>query len=634
MARRLCTDYVDPELIQPLIACRLIPLSKNPGVRPIGVCETLRRILGKAILRVVGPYIRQEVGMSQLCAGQRSGCETAVHAMTTLFEENDSTEGVLLVDASNAFNSLNRGVMLRNIRELCPAFSTCVTNFYRSSASLFVGGETIQSPEGTTQGDPLAMAIYALATLPLINRAKLSAGNATQCWFADDAGAGGKLRDLFNWWCVLAEKGPLYGYFVNPPKTWLVVKDCRYASATALFQNSGIQITTEGLPLLGAPLGNVDYCTPFLKSKSSSLVQEVRTLARIARTEPQAAYSAFTHGLAGKWNYLTRVSPTFREFLEPLESTIRTEYLASLTGRCISDLERSLLHLPARLGGLAVCNPCLSADHSFQSTSEQVKPVVDYILDPESTTLEDALPAQSECVANARERLKSDQMRHAEDVFQALSQRGQRAMELSQERGASSWLTALPLASHGFSLSKGEFRDALCMRYGWTPDNIPTHCTDGEPFAVEHALSCTRGGYVALRHNELRDLFADLLRETSTNVSVEPELQPLSGEVFQAASAVVSDGARLDIKASGFWASRHEVDFFDVRVFNPLAPSYQHQSVDQTYANHERQKMLAYGESEASRARHFDSPGVHLHGRRWPLRIPIYQEAGVKDLRP
>ena len=134
------------------------------------------------------------------------------------------------------------------------------------------------------------------------------------------------------------------------------------------------------------------------------------------------------------------------------------------------------------------------------------------------------------------------------------------------------------------------------MRYGWTPANIPTHCTDGEPFTVEHALSCTRGGYVALRHNELRDLFAELLKETSTNVSTEPELQPLSGEVFQAASAVVIDGARLDIKASGFWASRHEVDFFDVRVFNPLAPSYQHQSGDQTYANHERQKMLAYRE--------------------------------------
>ena len=153
--------------------------------------------------------------------------------MTTFFEENDSTEGVLLVDASNALNSLNRGVMLRNIQELCPAFSKWVTNFYRSSTFLFVGGETIQSLEGTTQGDSLSMAIYALATLPLINLAKLSTGNATQCWIADDAGAGGKLQYLFNWWCVLAEKGPLYGYFVNPPKTCLVVKDCHRQQCNA-----------------------------------------------------------------------------------------------------------------------------------------------------------------------------------------------------------------------------------------------------------------------------------------------------------------------------------------------------------------------------------------------------------------
>ena len=136
VARRLCTDFVDPELIQPLNACRLIPLVKNPGVRPIGVCQTLRRILGKVILRVVGPYIRQEVGTSQLCAGQRSGCEPAVHDVTRLFEENDSAKGVLLVDASDTFNSLNQGVMLGNIRELRPAFSTCVTNFYLSSVSL------------------------------------------------------------------------------------------------------------------------------------------------------------------------------------------------------------------------------------------------------------------------------------------------------------------------------------------------------------------------------------------------------------------------------------------------------------------------------------------------------------------
>ena len=131
-------------------------------------------------------------------------------------------------------------------------------------------------------------------------------------------------------------------------------------------------------------------------------------------------------------------------------------------------------------------------------------------------------------------------------------------------------------------------------------------------------FSCTRGGYVTLRHNELRDLFEELLRKTSTNISIEPELQLLSGEVFRAASAVVSDGTRLDIKASGSWASRHDVDFFDVRVFNPLGSSYQHQSVDQTYSNHKWRKMLAYG----------DRVSQVEHGTLTPLVFTCMRGAG------
>ena len=106
-------------------------------------------------------------------------------------------------------------------------------------------------------------------------------------------------------------------------------------------------------------------------------------------------------------------------------------------------------------------------------------------------------------------------------------------MELSQERGASSWLTALPLSSHGFLSLKASFAMlCACGTDGLRKTFQLTAPTVIESFTVEHALSCTRGGYVALRHNELRDLFGDLLRQTSTNVSVEPELQPLSGGRF------------------------------------------------------------------------------------------------------
>ena len=59
---------------------------------------------------------------------------------------------------------------MRNIRTLCPPFATPVINIYREKIDLFVGGEVLESKEGTTQGDPLAMAIYAIATVPLVKR--------------------------------------------------------------------------------------------------------------------------------------------------------------------------------------------------------------------------------------------------------------------------------------------------------------------------------------------------------------------------------------------------------------------------------------------------------------------------------
>ena len=62
---------------------------------------------------------------------------------------------------------------------------------------LFITGEgEIASTEGTTQGDPLAMAMYALAVTPLIRSLRQSQPDVSQVWYADDATAGGKLVSL------------------------------------------------------------------------------------------------------------------------------------------------------------------------------------------------------------------------------------------------------------------------------------------------------------------------------------------------------------------------------------------------------------------------------------------------------
>ena len=154
--------------------------------------------------------------------------------------------------------------------------------------------------------------------------------------------------------------------------------------------------------------------------------------------------------------------------------------------------------------------------------------------------------------------------------------------------------TVLPVEEFGFFLHKGAFRDALALRYGWPLYNTPSTCSYGSHFTVEHALSCPKGGYSSIRHNEIRDLTAHLLTEVCHNVAVEPHLQPLTGETLHGASSITQGGARLDVAADGFWGGRFERAFFDVKVFNPYARSNQRSTLAATYRSHENSKKRAY----------------------------------------
>lgn len=164
---------------------------------------------------------------------------------------------------------------------------------------------------------------------------------------------------------------------------------------------------------------------------------------------------------------------------------------------------------------------------------------------------------------------------------------------VAQEKGSSNWLTALPVERLGFALNKGQFRDAICLRYGWQMRFTPQTCHCGQGFDVDHVLSCRTGGFLSLRHNQLRDVIAELLREVCNDVSVEPRLQPLNGECLPSA-ANKEDEARLDVRAKGFWNNQQDA-FFDVRVFYPFASSYRDSRLASVYRQHEQRKRLEYG---------------------------------------
>ena len=201
MTKRLCKEKVATHL-HAFLACWLIPLDKQPGVRPIGIGEVLRRIIGKVVMKLLKRDVLKATGSLQLCAGQDAGSEAAIHSVYDMFNAKNAEE-VLMVDASNAFNSINRESFLHNTKIICPSLSTYINNCYSTPSKLYIqGGNSLKSEEGTTQGDPTAMAIYALGITPLIAwlskkfKENTNSPPTNQVAFADDLNGIGTLESL------------------------------------------------------------------------------------------------------------------------------------------------------------------------------------------------------------------------------------------------------------------------------------------------------------------------------------------------------------------------------------------------------------------------------------------------------
>ena len=252
--------------------------------------------------------------------------------------------------------------------------------------------------------------------------------------------------------------------------------------------------------------------------------------------------------------------------------------------------------LPARLGGLGIGIPSQKSDDAFNASLLVTAPLRQLIHSRDTTYSYQALADQMSAKADIQRKRREQATAEANNLRGELTPALQKAMDLARERGSSSWLTALPLGEHGFSLHKGAFADALDLRYGWVLSRTPTSCACGANFTVKHVLSCPRGGFPSIRHNEIRDITTNLLSKVCNDVQVEPDLQELTTEELSGRTANTTDGARLDIAVDGFWGERFERTFLDVRVFNPYAPSNRNTTIEKCFRKHELEKKRAYSQ--------------------------------------
>ena len=144
-----------------------------------------------------------------------------------------------------------------------------------------------------------------LPIYPLITRLK-DAASHRQNWYSDGSACGARLAQIMSWFELLFQLGPSYGYFAEPVKSVLVVKEKHLEEANRLFSNLGVEVFLASR-FLGGYVGKEEGVHEHVPLKVELWVKAVGPLASAACAYPQSAYAAFPRSLSCEWTYLQRV---------------------------------------------------------------------------------------------------------------------------------------------------------------------------------------------------------------------------------------------------------------------------------------------------------------------------------------
>ena len=268
------------------------------------------------------------------------------------------------------------------------------------------------------------------------------------------------------------------------------MKEESYGQACEIFGNTQINITTSGRKYLGPYIGTANDKSDYANKAVNGWIQELKVLRRIARSEPHAAYTCFVSGFRHRITYL-RVIPDFCKALKLLDAFINEQFLPVLTpGYHCSEIERKLISLPVRFGGLGI--PIFSeiAQQEYVFSKRVTSQLSMNIKQPATELTLNSNEMKKTKIEIVHERTISREEKLAL-LRESMTLDQRKANELPCMKGASSWLTSFPLKAKNFVLNKREFHDAIRLRYRWHLKFMPTICVCGKHFSFEHAMSCS-----------------------------------------------------------------------------------------------------------------------------------------------
>ena len=260
---------------------------------------------------------------------------------------------------------------------------------------------------------------------------------------------------LHNWYRQSSKEGQKFGYLVNGTKSWLIVKSREIAEEAKRVFGEEVNITIEDQHHLGAVIASQEYKDQYFEEKVRAWKEEIERLSEIAKSQPHAPYIAFTKGFNSKFTYFMRTIEPFEVYVDPIQEMIEDLLLPTLFDQSepLPNEVRGLATLATGQGGLGIPDLKSKAPQQFAPSRLITTAHVDSITSQSSimvpgerSTEELKRHQQSLKRASAKDKMDS--------IDSSLSPGLLRLVNQSRDKGASSWLNAMPLADKGLALNK------------------------------------------------------------------------------------------------------------------------------------------------------------------------------------
>jgi len=527
-----------------LCASRLTPLLKRDGgLRPIAVGELIYRLSTKVLLR--HHFKADSLLPTQFGVGSKGGVEpiTRLVSKATLGELRQPYTHLVSLDFSNAFNTVSRRQVAESLREYAPSLYRAAKWVNNDQTDLVIGDSLIKSASGVRQGDPLGPLLFSLAIRPLLTSlsAKLGEDRLVVAYLDD-------IYILSTNDTALAEAKAFLA--ANPTSLRLNEAKCTEVSFAA--------VAEDGVELLGTCVGSSRRREGFLSTKVDALISKLSTVADLPH---QQALLLLRNCLQQDLRHLQRSLKT-DDLVDPwrkLDGALR-EAVNRMRGRTSdrggdrAELEKALIGLPARFGGLGLLSHENCSPHAYAAANEEADRLLEAILDVASPNLandsEPRLTSQHErCEAMWKDR-HSAIFADMDDAERKL------AVENSSPLGRK-WLSTIPYYQ---PLSLTDYEISTGLHYRLLSSSPSTTCSwCGRSNTLGHDELCrARPPTFVARH----DSIARILHSALQTVDPSAEHEPHSFEGRR----------RNDIRLRGSAGLGHgwSIDF-DIKVYSLLA---------------------------------------------------------------